>query len=131
MDDCPLLCPTCPMVPKGVTAALTDAEIVTMTSLRRFRFAVQAPQLAQPFVGNTRIHTEVVASAHPTIEVGDTASMLVGANGMAYQALKEVVRNCNGPVFSWFQKILKPFGFRGRCGVMDNRHMTHLDDEEY
>jgi len=126
MDDCPILCATCPMVPRGVTAALTGATVMTMDELRRSAPMFKQPENATPFVGSTRINTEVVASKVPHVDVGDTAIMLVGAGGKGYAKLKRVVRNCKGPVFTRFQRIFKFLRPRGRCGAMDNRHIVRL-----
>lgn len=118
MTDCPRFCAICPMVQKGVTAALTGAEVVTRGELNRFRFARDAPEVAQQFTGQTRIYAKVIASDVPHVEVDDTATMLVRAEGLGYTDLKALVQNCSGPKFTWWQKI---FDLKGRCGAIDNR----------
>lgn len=64
----------------------------------------------------------------PHVDVGDTASMLVGAGGKGYDELKEVVLKCKGPIYTRFQKIFKFLGPRGRCGAMNNRKTVYLDE---
>ncbi|HEX6462651.1 MAG TPA: hypothetical protein VFZ58_05305 [Candidatus Saccharimonadales bacterium] len=127
MDDCPRLCTDCPMLPEGVQAVLTDAYIVTMTELRRYFFARDNPELAERFVGLTRIHTEVVTSARPNVDVGDTAAMLVQAGCKGGKELKELVRQCSGPRYTRLQRcvqrlrLFKLLGGRGSCGCMDHK----------
>jgi hypothetical protein len=113
----PRLCAECPLVPPGVTAELTGAEVETMETLRRFRFAVDSPEAAAHFANSTRIHTEAVETTNPQVDVGDVASMLVDANGMGAEALATAIRECPGPVRSRLQRIV---GSKGVCGCMSD-----------
>ena len=91
-----------------------------MQQLRGFRFVQITPELAQQYVGFTHIRTRAVASRQPYFEVGSTASMLVQTDGMGYAALRDAIRNCQGPRHNLLQRLLKFLKPSGRCGVMSS-----------
>lgn len=122
MDECPRFCDNCPMIPKGVIAALTGAKVLTMTDMRQFRFAHTNPEAAEIFVGQTRIEATVVASEVDGVEKGDKSGMIVQADGNGLNELKELVAACAGPIsVNVLQRI---FRVRTRCGAVDNRQMS-------
>lgn len=121
MVDCPRFCSDCPLIPKGVTAELTSAQVVTRRSLNRYVFAHDAPELADHFAGQTRIKATVLESRRPDTDVGDEATMLVEADGKEFYDLIEDVRNCSGAVRNRIQRLLH---LRGRCGVFRHREFV-------
>ena len=120
----PRFCAGCPLIPDGVAAVLTGAEMLTMSALRGFRFAREAPELAEPFAGDIRITAEAVSSDKPGVDPGDTARLLIRlGDEIAAADVARLITDCPGPQRTRLRRLA---GTKGTCGCLGSQPLRRI-----